>query len=257
MTARLVLVGLFLLVPASKVHAQNAPQFVLDAIHAIEEMLAADDEASLAGFMAAAMVPDPGRDEAATLDALAAMREELRGFGDDLSAEPAPGGFRLILSGPGGDRVVRVEVDEPGISRLEIEETTGPARFEVTRASLPSLFEQLEREGLAGVVHVRLGGEVVFERAFGMANPELSIPNRLDTVFGTGSRPIDYTVAAILLLDQTGRLDLDDPIGDAHPGRPGRQAVDDHPPLPQRAVRPAGLLRNRRRLGPGPGVDRS
>jgi len=65
---------------------------------------------------------------------------------------------------------------------------------------------------MAGVVFVQIDGEVLLERAFGMAHEDLGIPNTLETVFGTGSRPIDYTVAAIHLLAQQGRIKLDDPI---------------------------------------------
>jgi CubicO group peptidase (beta-lactamase class C family) len=61
-------------------------------------------------------------------------------------------------------------------------------------------------------VYARIKGKVVLKRAFGPANKALGIPNEIDTVFGTGSRPIDYTVAAIYLLDQKGLLRLDDPI---------------------------------------------
>jgi CubicO group peptidase (beta-lactamase class C family) len=54
--------------------------------------------------------------------------------------------------------------------------------------------------------------EIMIRRAFGFANKELGIPNDVNTIFGTGSRPIDYTVAAIYLLDQKGLLKIEDGI---------------------------------------------
>lgn len=45
-----------------------------------------------------------------------------------------------------------------------------------------------------------------------MADRKRGIPNSPDKIFGVGSRPIDFTVAAIQLLAQQGKLKLDDPI---------------------------------------------
>jgi CubicO group peptidase (beta-lactamase class C family) len=177
---------------------------------AIEGLIESTGEATVAGFVDAAMVPQD--DRAAAIERLTEVREQLRGFDHDISISQAEGGFRMVLAGPGGERALRVAVDERGISGIELEVATQRAIPEVTRGDLPALVDELEQQGLAGVVFLRLDGEVVMERAFGMANPALGIPNRLDTVFGTGSRPIDYTVAAILLLDQRGQLTLDDSI---------------------------------------------
>jgi len=98
--------------------------------------------------------------------------------------------------------------------------------LDVTREGLAQLFDQLEQDGVAGVIHLRLDGEVVLERGFGMANHDRGIANDLDTIFGTGSRPIDYTVAGIFLLAQRGEVDLDDPIAKYIPGVPAdKQAM--------------------------------
>lgn len=78
-----------------------------------------------------------------------------------------------------------------------------------------NLEERLESEaasGFSGVVLVVRDGETVVERAFGMANRAAGIPNRVDTIFGIGSTPIDFTHVAILMLAQQGKLSLDDPI---------------------------------------------
>lgn len=123
--------------------------------------------------------------------------------------------FVLTLEGEHATVVeFTVEEGEPWrIDSLEVRQTTEevPA-VELSRDNLATTFEHLEKEGYSGVVHVRLGGEVVLERPFGMANTALGAPVRLDTVFGTGSRPIDYTKAAVFLLEQRGRLHQDDTI---------------------------------------------
>jgi CubicO group peptidase (beta-lactamase class C family) len=45
-----------------------------------------------------------------------------------------------------------------------------------------------------------------------MANPELGVPVSRETVFGVGSRPIDFTIASIFLLAERGLLTLDDTV---------------------------------------------
>lgn len=66
--------------------------------------------------------------------------------------------------------------------------------------------------GYAGVVFVALDGETLVEKAYGMAHADLGVPIALDTVFGIGSRPIDFTTAAIYLLEQRGLLSQDDTL---------------------------------------------
>lgn len=45
-----------------------------------------------------------------------------------------------------------------------------------------------------------------------MVDPDDDKPVAIDTIFGIGSRPIDFTVAGTLLLAQRGEISLDDPI---------------------------------------------
>jgi len=61
-------------------------------------------------------------------------------------------------------------------------------------------------------VGVSLNGESVFEKAFGLAEMEHNIPNSPQTVFESGSVAKQFTAAALVLLQQDGKLDLDDPV---------------------------------------------
>ncbi|MFG0275334.1 MAG: serine hydrolase [Phycisphaerales bacterium] len=71
----------------------------------------------------------------------------------------------------------------------------------------------LEAEaGFSGSVLVVRDGEIVFDRAYGMANRAERIPNRPDTIYCVGSTPIDFTKAGILQLWEEGKVSLDDPI---------------------------------------------
>ena len=66
--------------------------------------------------------------------------------------------------------------------------------------------------GFAGVVGIYNDGKPMLERGYGAAHPALGTRNRVDTIFGIGSTPIDFTTASILILAQEGGLSLDDRI---------------------------------------------
>lgn len=68
--------------------------------------------------------------------------------------------------------------------------------------------------GYAGVVFIAADGETLLHKAYGMAHEDLGVPISLDTVFGIGSRPIDFTIAAISLLEQRGELSQDDTLAE-------------------------------------------
>ncbi len=59
---------------------------------------------------------------------------------------------------------------------------------------------------------VSLAGEVVFEKAFGLADLEHNVPNTAQTIFESGSVAKQFTAAALVLLQQDGKLSLDDPV---------------------------------------------
>jgi CubicO group peptidase (beta-lactamase class C family) len=61
-------------------------------------------------------------------------------------------------------------------------------------------------------VGVSLNGEPVFQKAFGLAEMEFNIPNTPQTIFESGSVAKQFTAAALVLLQQDGKLSLDDPV---------------------------------------------
>lgn len=63
-----------------------------------------------------------------------------------------------------------------------------------------------------GTVLVARDGRVVLDKAYGMANLELDVPNTTDTKFRLGSITKQFTAAAILLLEERGKLKIDDPV---------------------------------------------
>ncbi len=61
-------------------------------------------------------------------------------------------------------------------------------------------------------VGVSLNGQSVFEKAFGMADLEHSVANTPQTIFESGSVAKQFTAAALVFLQQDGKLSLDDPV---------------------------------------------
>ena len=59
---------------------------------------------------------------------------------------------------------------------------------------------------------VSLNGETVFEKAFGLADMEHNVPNTTQTIFESGSVAKQFTAASLVLLQQDGKLSLDDPV---------------------------------------------
>jgi CubicO group peptidase (beta-lactamase class C family) len=59
---------------------------------------------------------------------------------------------------------------------------------------------------------VSLNGEVVFEKAFGLAELEHKVPNTPQTIVESGSVAKQFTAAALVLLQQDGKLSLDDQV---------------------------------------------
>jgi CubicO group peptidase (beta-lactamase class C family) len=72
--------------------------------------------------------------------------------------------------------------------------------------------------GLAVGIYSR--GRVLLAKGYGLANVELSVPVRAQTVFQSGSIGKQFTSAAIMLLVESGKLSLDDSITRYFPDAP-------------------------------------
>lgn len=71
-----------------------------------------------------------------------------------------------------------------------------------------------------GAVLVARDGQVLLDRGYGSANLEWRIPNDGDTKFRLGSITKQFTAAAILLLQERGKLSLDAPVKTYLPDAP-------------------------------------
>lgn len=71
-----------------------------------------------------------------------------------------------------------------------------------------------------GSVLVARGEKVLFSKAYGSANLEWNIPNTTTTKFRIGSMTKQFTAAAVLLLEERGKLKVDDPVKRYYPDAP-------------------------------------
>jgi len=117
---------------------------------------------------------------------------------------------------------VAVEPDEPHrIARFGINGIPRPAEFPVARLSeaevIAALRAKVEKDAaadrFAGTVLLAKGGKVLFSGAYGGADREKKVANKLDTRFRIGSMNKMFTAVSILQLVQGGKIKLTDPLG--------------------------------------------
>ena len=77
-----------------------------------------------------------------------------------------------------------------------------------------------EIKEFSGSVLIAKGDDIVFSKAYGLANIEWNIPNTTTTKFRLGSITKQFTAAAILLLEEEGKLKLEDPVRSHWPEAP-------------------------------------
>jgi CubicO group peptidase (beta-lactamase class C family) len=79
----------------------------------------------------------------------------------------------------------------------------------------------IERKATPSVaIGVARNGKLVFAKAYGYRNLDDQVPADADTMYGIGSNTKQFTAACILLLRDTGKLDLDAPVSRYLPGIP-------------------------------------
>ncbi len=77
-----------------------------------------------------------------------------------------------------------------------------------------------EERGFCGALLVVRAGQTLVRRGLGFANRERKIPATPETVFATGSVPIDYTKAGLLLLMEAGQVSRSDLVSSFFDGVP-------------------------------------
>ena len=148
---------------------------------------------------------------------LAPDGEEMARF-DDPARGPEPFQFTTEEEGSYTIRVTAFEEQKGGYAvtlRLAEPVATDP---EARVDQLMTRFTGSDTPG--GVVGVVRGGEIAFQKAYGMASLEYGVPHRVETPTNIGSVTKQFTAMAILLLQSDGLLSVDDDIREYIPELP-------------------------------------
>jgi D-alanyl-D-alanine carboxypeptidase len=92
------------------------------------------------------------------------------------------------------------------------------ARADVVDTFVHSVMKERQIPGAA--IAVIKGGKIVKKLGYGVANVELDVPATAETVFEIGSVSKQMTAAAIMLLVEDGKVNLDEKISKYLPGTP-------------------------------------
>jgi CubicO group peptidase (beta-lactamase class C family) len=82
-----------------------------------------------------------------------------------------------------------------------------------------------EAGDFSGVVLLAQGDKILFQKAYGFADPQLHSPNRIDTRFRIASLSKTFTAAAIEQLAKEGQLSYSDPLSKFVDGIPNGEAI--------------------------------
>src|SRR5438477_4120454 len=88
------------------------------------------------------------------------------------------------------------------------------AQTSATDASVSDYVKaEMERQHIPGLaLLVTRGGKIVRAEGFGLANVELQVPVKPETIFQSGSVGKQFTATAVMMLVEEGKVALDDPI---------------------------------------------
>jgi CubicO group peptidase (beta-lactamase class C family) len=87
-------------------------------------------------------------------------------------------------------------------------------------AQLDSALRAAAQRGFSGVVRVERAGRLLLRKGYGLANRERRIPFSDATVVQIGSNTKDFTIVALLRLQERGRVSMRDSLGKYFPSAP-------------------------------------
>jgi CubicO group peptidase (beta-lactamase class C family) len=121
------------------------------------------------------------------------------------------------------------------IASLNLTAIPRPAAFPIERLSEGEAIANLEafvrreaaEDRFSGTVLVAKDGDLLYSAAFGLADREREIPNRLETRFRIGSMNKMFTAVAILQLVEAEKIDLAAPLGTYLTDYPNRRIAEE------------------------------
>ena len=114
---------------------------------------------------------------------------------------------------------------EAGDAGPQAAANVAPMSLDEFKQKVAAYFDDLsKRDEFSGVVMVARQGQPVFQQAYGYADRDKKIPNKIDTKFNLGSINKVFTRMAVEQLVAAGKLSLDDKLGKLLPDYPNQQA---------------------------------
>jgi D-alanyl-D-alanine carboxypeptidase len=154
------------------------------------------------------------------------FRKQTGGFDFKKPEESTATHFSGIVKERNSDQFARftIEVEEAEphhITKFDLQAIPTPPEFPMPRLTeaeaLAALRGKLEKavaaDEFSGAVLVAKNGKPIFSQAYGQADREKRIPNKLSTRFRLGSMNKMFTAVATLQLMQAGKIKLSDPLG--------------------------------------------
>lgn len=89
---------------------------------------------------------------------------------------------------------------------------TAPSAGEITAKVDEYMKSAVEVERFTGSILVARDGQPIVSKSYGMANVELDVPNTPNTVFRLASITKQFTAAAIMMLQERGKLNVSDSV---------------------------------------------
>ncbi len=128
---------------------------------------------------------------------------------------------------------VAVEEKAPNkISGIGLREPKPPAtnnkvlnNKEIAREMDVLMKKLVDADVFSGTVLLAKDGKPVFTGAYGMANKDFNVPNKLDTKFNLGSMNKMFTGVAIAQLVEKGKMSFDDPLSKFLPDFPDAESA--------------------------------
>ena len=166
------------------------------------------------------------------------FREMTGGFTVVRVEKSEPLSLVVLLQEKGADTVARMNLklgagEPPKILTSMLEAIPRPADLAIPRlkeaealSALTARANELaKKDEFSGVVLVAKHGQILLQKAWGLANREAKTPATLDTRFRLGSMNKMFTAVATLQLVEAGKLSLDDTIGKILPEYPNKDVA--------------------------------
>ena len=164
-------------------------------------------------------------DTVAHVDDELGFRARVGGFDLKKVEESTPTHFAAVMQERASEQFARMdcEIDAKPphiITKLDLHPMPRPEEFAIPRllqpeaiAAFRSYLDKSAASGtFSGAALLAQNGKPLLAQAYGMADREKKIPNRLSTQFRIGSMNKMFTAVSILQLAQAGKLQLTDPL---------------------------------------------